>query len=134
MGQVSPKTKAAALADLHAGEQPAVVAERYGLDPAVVRVWKSRYITHVAVVVAHDTVRKPVVEQQQSEIGTLVIDLLAAKLKASAAIAKATEDTTWMGKQSAAELAEFGAWLDSTAFAIGDRLAGRSQQPTESDD
>jgi len=129
---VPAEVRAAAIADLHAGEQPAVVAERYGLNPATVRKWKER-LDVPAVVTPGDvtpdvTVSRPVtrprVEAQQREIGALILDLLAAKLEASAALARAASDPEWLRKQRGSELAALGAYLDATALAIGDRLAG----------
>lgn len=128
MAKVSARLRAQVLADLHAGEQPAVVAERYGVDPAVVRVWKQRYVTSVTPVVTNVTAQQPTMERQNHEIGTLIIDLLAAKLRASAAIAEAARQPEWLARQSGSELAALGAWLDATAFAIGDRLAHRANR------
>lgn len=123
--RISPDLRAAALADLHAGEQPAIVAERYGLDGDTVRKWKQRYVTaDVTEPVTRVTARQPTVEAQKSYIGETILDLLRAKLKASQAIAEAVSDPDWLTRQSAAELAALGQWLDGTAFAIGDRLAG----------
>lgn len=114
------------MADLLAGEQPAVVAERHGLNPATVRSWKLR--TEIVPAATGNatpaTVQRPAIERQQAEIGALVLDLLAAKLRASEAIAKAATDEAWLKQQPASELAALGQWLDDTAFAIGDRLAG----------
>jgi hypothetical protein len=133
--RIDPSIRAAALAELHAGEQPAIVAERYRLDPAKVRVWKQRYVTPVvANVTPPVTVRQPTLERQQHQIGELILDLLAAKLQASTAIAKAASDETWLRSQSGSELAALGEWLDTTAFAIGDRLAGRRSEPDDTGD
>lgn len=129
-GRVSPELKAAALADLYAGEQPAVVAERYRISPATVRSWKLRTVrTATEHATEHATrnatIARPMVEAQQHAIGVIILDLLAAKLQASAAIARiATSNPEWVWKQSGSELAAFGQWLDNTALAIGDRLAG----------
>ena len=123
--RISPKVRAAALADLHAGEQPAVVAAKYGIDAATVRQWKTRYVTaDVTPVTAPEPSRRPALEAQKAHIGETILDLLRAKLKASQALAEAVSDPNWIRRQPAAELATLGQWLDSTAFAIGDRLAG----------
>ena len=126
--KVSPDIRAAALADLAAGEQPAVVAERYKLDPATVRVWKQRYVTTqgaldvtpVTNIVTHAE------SGDHRTFGELVFDLLRAKLRASEAIARAAEDADWIKRQTGADVAALGQWLDASAFAIGDRLAGRN--------
>jgi hypothetical protein len=123
---VGPDIKAAALADLHAGDTPQIVAERYRLNPATVRSWKLREVQATALQ-ARATEHATTIATQRERIGDLVIDLLRAKLEASQAIAKAAQNTAWIDRQSAADLAEFGDWLDRSAFAIGDRLAGRSQ-------
>jgi transposase-like protein len=123
--RISPDLRAAALADLLAGDQPAIVAERYGLDRNTVKQWKSRYVTgNVTEKPARVPIQKPTVEAQKAHIGETILDLLRAKLKASQAIAEAVSDPDWLVRQSAAELAALGQWLDGTAFAIGDRLAG----------
>lgn len=123
--KVPARKRAAAIADLQAGEQPAIVAERYGLPAAQVRVWKQRYVTAGdTVVTARDAPIRPSIEAQQRHIGEIVLDLLAAKLEASAAIARAaSSNPEWLARQSGSELAAFGEWLDRTALAIGDRLA-----------
>lgn len=127
---VDPKIKAAAIADLQAGDQPAIVAERYGINNNTVKQWKSRYVTEVVTDVPDRvTVQKPALERQKTQLGEIILDLLAAKLEASKAIAEAARDPAWLRKQSATELATLGAYLDSTAFAIGDRLA-RSANPS----
>lgn len=131
--KISPDLRAAALADLLAGEQPAVVAKKHGLDPATVRSWKARFVagddatplvTDATPVAAP---RRPALEAEKAYIGETILDLLRAKLKASEAIASAVTDPHWIRRQSASELATLGQWLDSTAFAIGDRLAGAGQ-------
>jgi hypothetical protein len=47
-------------------------------------------------------------------------------VKASEAIAQVANDPEWRARQTGSELAAFGAWLDQTAFAIGDRLSRRT--------
>lgn len=130
--KISPKVRAAVIAELLAGEQPAVVAAKHGIDAATARVWKQRYVTaDVTPVTPAPTVRQPSLEAEKAQIGEAVLDLLRAKLKASQAVADAANDPEWRRAQSAAELAVFGQWLDSTAFAIGDRLAGASDSDAE---
>ena len=147
--RVSPEVRAAALAALHAGEQPAEVAERYGIDGATVRVWKNRYVTGdsadhvtdaapavtdaVTAVTPQQPKSRSAIEQQQLRIGALILDLLEAKLKASQAIAETALNAEWRSRYSPAELAELGQWLDSTAFAIGDRLAGAASRHAHDD-
>jgi hypothetical protein len=131
---VSPDVRAAALADLQAGEQPAIVAAKYSLDAAMVRKWKERHVTSDVTPVTRDvTPVRPTVEAQQRAIGSIVLDLLRAKLEASRAIAEAAKNPAWLAEQPAAELAAFGQWLDSTAFAIGDRLAGAARTADDAD-
>lgn len=126
MARASPEIKAAALADLATGEQPAVVAERYQLNFNTVRSWKIRNATLIATENATPAApfRRPRQEAQQDAIGELVIDLLRAKLEASRAIAKTACDSAWLVRQSAADLAALGDYFDATALAFGDRLAG----------
>jgi hypothetical protein len=130
----SAKLRAQAIADLQSGDQPAIVAERYGIPAPTVRSWKLRFATPTATPIATNAtpIIRPSIERQQLEIGTLVLDLLRSKLEASAAIAKAASDPAWIVRQSGSELATLGEWLDTTAFAIGDRLAGRNQPADDS--
>lgn len=127
---LTPEIKAAALADLHAGEQPAVVAERYGLDPAKVRVWKQRYVTaSVAPAVAPPVtaapapVRQPAVEARQQTLAELVEANLRAKLVATQRIAEHASREQWLAQQTAADVAELFEALDRSAIGILDRLA-----------
>ena len=125
---VDPATRAAAMADLVAGEQPAVVADRYGINRQTVKAWRIRMQPAMQPPPPLTSPQiQPLVEARKQHIGEIVLDLLRAKLEASQAIAKAAQNAAWIDRQSAADLAEFGDWLDRSAFAIGDRLAGRSQ-------
>lgn len=138
--KVSPEIKAAALADLLAGEQPATVDERYRLKPGTARDWKRNLkdrdqlptLHPTENPTPHPTLRRPTVEAQQRQIGEIVLDLLRAKLEASRALAEIAQDAAWRARQPAAELAAFGQWLDSSALALGDRLAGAA--PRDGDD
>lgn len=132
----SADIKAAALADLYAGDQPAVVAQRYGLPAGTVRQWKNR-MDVTADVTQRDnrvTTHQPLVEQRQARIGDLIIRLLEAKLRASERLAHHFTKAAWLDTQSAGELAALGQYLDQSAFAIGDRLAGRAQSDDHSSD
>lgn len=125
------------MADLLAGEQPAVVEQRYRLKSGTARDWKrnmkAQYPTpdptnHPTDDLTPTTVRRPAIEAQQQAIGAVILDLLRAKFEASAAIARhARDNPAWLAEQSAAELAALGQWLDGSAFAIGDRLASASE-------
>ncbi len=136
MARASPEIKAAALADLAAGEQPAIVAERYGFDRETVKKWKQRLVSPRTSPLSPSNVPivRPKIEAQQIAIGELILDLLRAKLQASAAIAKAARDPAWLAQQPAAELAALGQWLDASAFAIGDRLAGGARRDADEDE
>lgn len=120
--------KAAAIADLAAGESPQIVAERYGLNPYTVRSWKRREVRKL--ISPEATYLAPAHVAPHGAIGDLILDLLAAKLEASTAIARAVSNPQWLATQSGSDLAALGAWLDSTALAIGDRLATR-QAPND---
>jgi hypothetical protein len=130
--KISPRVRAAVIADLMGGEQPAIVAQKHGVDAGTVRMWKTRYVAaDVAFVAPAAPIRQPSLEAEKAYIGGAVLDLLHAKLKASQAIADAASDPEWIRKQPAAELAVLGQWLDATAFAIGDRLAGAGEPADE---
>lgn len=115
----SEKIKAAVLSDLMAGEQPAIVAQRYGIDMAKVRVWKQRYVTgHVTQQEPQQTVIvQPSVIDYQQRVSALIYELLIEKLEASRRLALHTQPD-WIERQSAEGLAELGNYLDRTAAGI----------------
>jgi transposase len=122
------KTKAAAIADLMDGVQPAVVAARYGLNAATVRSWKARLDIPVATGVATGVatvIRQPAVEAQQLAIGDMIMENLRAKLIATQRIAEYATTQDWIDKQNAADMATLFTALDQSAVAILDRLAQR---------
>lgn len=122
---INPDIRAAAIADLLEGMQPALVAEKHGVDAGTVRMWKTRYVAEDVAEAVEPVARiYPAVERRKERLGELLLDLLAAKLEASQAIAQVAADPAWLKRQSAADLATLVGTLDSTAFAIGDRLAG----------
>lgn len=136
---ISPEKRAAAQADLLTGDQPAIVAQRYGLDPALVRKWKQRlsstpdvtpnvtpHVTPVTMSRPESAVsppRYPAREAQQATIADLVLQNLMAKLEATQQIALHVSNADWLNKQSASQLAELFECLDRSAVAILDRLA-----------
>jgi transposase-like protein len=133
---VSPEIKAAALADLLDGDTPAEVAARYRLNRNTVKSWASRLDAdapgmhpdappYASTDAPEDLpVAVPALASSHS-IGALILDLLRAKLQASQAIATAAKNPAWLDRQSAADLATLGEYLDRSAFALGDRLAGQ---------
>lgn len=127
---VSAETKAAAIADLLTGEQPAVVAERYDLNPATVRSWKARLETSATpgatphATPAATVVRRPVVDARQQTLAELVEANLRAKLIATQRIAEHVTRDEWLDKQTAADVGELFGVLDRSAIGILDRLAG----------
>lgn len=66
------------------------------------------------------------------EIRGLLMDLLVAKLEASRAVADAARaamaSPAWLSRQSAEGVATLADYLDRSAFALGDRLAGSAQE------
>lgn len=128
----SEEIKAAAMADLMSGEQPAVVAQRYGLNRETVKTWKKRLepITEPAhePITEPDTtiIRRPTYQLQQERIGSLIIQVLEARLQAQVAIAHHVRTNgTWINNQSASELAALDGHFHRTAVDVLDRLAGR---------
>jgi hypothetical protein len=63
----------------------------------------------------------------RERIGVLLVELLAAKLQASKAVADfaraALQNPAWVARQDAAGVATLATYLDESAFALGDRLA-----------
>ncbi len=122
---IPDEVKAAALADLATGEQPAVVAKRYGIDPAKVRVWKQRHVTDLVTPgVAHGVaLQYPAVEERYLTLSDLIEQSLRAKLIAVRRLAEHVTDDAWLHKQTAADVAELFESLDRSAIGILDRLA-----------
>lgn len=143
--RVAPEIRAAALADLQAGEMPAVVADRYGLDREVVKKWKTRYVpAHVPDVGAVPVppsrpvlLQRPALERAQLGIAELVMKNLEAKLLATQRIAEyAANSPAWLDKQTAADVGELFERIDRSAIAILDRMAtaGRGTTPGDNED
>lgn len=134
---VSPEIRAAALADLHAGEQPAIIAERYGIDRGVVKTWKQRYVaSRVTDPLAESArpVRSPAIEHAQLDIAALVMQNLRAKLTATQRIAEyAANNPVWLEKQTAADVGDLFERLDRSAIAILDRMAGAGRPAPAAD-
>jgi hypothetical protein len=65
---------------------------------------------------------------RREQIGVLLMELLAAKLQASKAVADAAraamQNPAWLARQNAGDVATLAAYLDESAFALGDRLSG----------
>lgn len=130
---VTDEVKAAALADLANGDQPAIVAERYKLNAPTVRKWKERLeLSNVTPVVTENVtpvvtlVRRPSIEDQQKRILDLMYQNLAAKLTASQRLAEHVTDQNWLYRQSAEGVAALGEYLDATAAHTLALLAGRN--------
>ena len=130
--KATPEIKAAAIADLLAGEQPAIVAQRYKLNPSTVRSWKrvaaaTAFATDHAPPPATPAVPdRPNLAARQVQIVELVYENLIAKLTASQRLADhAATNRAWLEKQTAEGVAVLGQWLDSTAANTLALLAGR---------
>jgi len=127
MGQrYSKEIKAAALADLASGDQPAVVAQRYGLNRDLVNKWKQRMSAQVSAPLSAQTsapIRRPSVELEQLSLTELVMSNLRAKLIATQRIAEHATTPEWLNKQNAADVAGLFECLDRSAVGILDRLA-----------
>ena len=132
MGQrYSKEIKAAALADLASGDQPAIVAQRYGLNRDLVNKWKQRMSAQVSAPLSAQTsapIRRPSVELEQLSLTELVMSNLRAKLIATQRIAEHATTPEWLNKQNAADVAGLFECLDRSAVGILDRLAS-AQRP-----
>ena len=136
----SDDIKAAAMADLLTGDQPAVVAERYGVRPGTVRQWKMRlevtpsvtnHVTDAVTVVQ----QRPTIEERQARIGSLIIEVLEARLEAQLAITKhVSTNGTWINNQTAADLATLDGHLHRTAVDVLDRLAAAHRSSATNND
>lgn len=135
---VRPEVKAAALADLMTGEQPAVVAERYQLPRETVKSWKRRLDLGPGAPAVHapgapiapgaPAALDPApavysLHAQQARVVALVYENLIAKLTATQKLAEHATRDEWLSRQSAEGVAVLGGWLDSTARATLELLA-----------
>lgn len=135
MSEPTPDVKAAAIADLMTGDEPAEVARRYRLKPDTVRKWKERYVTasqHPVTPVTPVTpvaavVQQASVERRKQRIAELILDLLAAKLEASHRLTGYLSDPAFLERQSFEQLVNLNGYLDRTALTLGDRLAGSAE-------
>lgn len=135
---IADDIRAQALADLHAGEQPAVVAQRYGINRDTVNKWKQRFVSvsvdmSPSVSVSTSPIRSPAIEERHITLQELVIENLRAKLVATQRIAEHATNPEWLNKQNAGELATLFGVLDGSAIGILDRLAA-AQRPALPDD
>lgn len=132
---VSREIKAAALADLASGEQPAIVAERYGLSRDMVNKWKQRAIPSIVStpmstdmpvsVSTQQVIRYPTIEEYQAKIHQRMLALLEAKINASERLAGHIQ-AEWLDKQGAGGFAELGDFLDRTTIGLLALLARRA--------
>lgn len=139
--KVSTEVKAAAIADLLSGEQPVIVADRYGVPRETVKSWRRRLDlptnapAHAPMhAPAHapapqQPVRYPSIEARQAQVVELVYETLIAKLTATQRLAEHVTRDEWLDKQSAGGVAELGQWLDSTARATLELLARPAGDP-----
>ena len=140
----SSEDKAAAMADLLNGDQPAVVAKRYGINVATVRSWKNRFEIvnpddNATVLPSHATDnatvatprQQPNLQQQQYDLGQLIFQNLRAKLEATQKIVEQVDDHDWRSKQSATGLAELFQAIDDSAVRILDRVASRPRSDAD---
>jgi hypothetical protein len=133
--KIAPEIRAKAIADLLDGDQPAVVAERYGLNAAKVRVWKQRYVTHnVTESITPTATARPANERAALALGDLVLDNLRAKLLATQKIAEYVTTPAWLQKQNAADVAELFTTIDRAAVAILDRMASGRRNDADAPD
>lgn len=132
LSKISAKVRASAIADLMDGEQPAIVAEKYGIDAAKVRVWKQRYVTpdvteNITPGVTNGRpvyVQSPQRDRAQLAIAELVMENLRAKLIATQRIVEyASNNPAWLEKQTAADVGELFERIDRSSIAILDRMA-----------
>jgi uncharacterized protein YegL len=105
------------------------------LKVETVRTWKNRLGSKTiapietdseTVIVDRETVKRPSIEAHQQRVIDLVYRNLIAKLEATEHLAQLTNNDTWLTKQSAADVAELGTWLDGTAGAVLALLARSS--------
>lgn len=132
--RAAPEVKAQALADLLDGDQPAVVAARYGLPSGTVRQWKARLVTpdvtqSVTPAVTKVPIRQPSIERAQLDIAELIMENLRAKLIATQGIVDyVAHNPAWLEKQNAADVGALFTEIDRSAIAILDRMAAAGRR------
>lgn len=132
--RAAPEIKAQALADLLDGDQPAVVAARYGLPSGTVRQWKARLVTpdvtqSVTPAVTKVPIRQPSIERAQLDIAELIMENLRAKLIATQGIVEyVAHNPAWLEKQNAADLGALFEIIDHATTNILDRMAAAGRR------
>lgn len=142
MSDPSPDVKAAAIADLMTGDEPAEVARRYKIKSGTVRMWKQRYVTSsqhpvtpvTPVTPVGEIVQRPTLEARKQRIAELILDLLAAKLEASQRLTAYLSDPAVLERYKFEELVNLNGYLDRTALTLGDRLAGAADPEPDAGD
>jgi hypothetical protein len=106
----TPETRAAVLAALLAGQSIHEIAATYHLDRKTIRDWEAA------------SNREPLPPKRQVDIGGLIADYLGTSLATLRAQAEFFKDQSWLGKQSAADLAVLHGVLTDKAFRIIEAL------------
>jgi hypothetical protein len=141
--KVSPEIRAAAIADLLAGEQPAVVAERYQLNRSTVKSWAARTPAILSASASASTLadassdarasRRPTVDSRKQRIAEIILDLLATKLEGAQRLAAHLSDPAFLAGQKVDDLLRISDYLDRSALTLGDRLAGATEPDGDGD-
>ncbi len=99
--------KGAVMAALLSGQSVSEIAEKYKINPATIRSWKSRQQNGESVAT--------VATEKKARIGDLILEGLEAQLLATRAMADVFSDKDWIRKQAASEVAVlFGVISDKT--------------------
>lgn len=98
MSKYSDETRAAVMAALLAGQSVSQVAEAYNIPRGTVAGWSSKL---------HQTGVSAVSNTKKQEIGDLLLDLLQQQVKALLATLAAVQDSSWIKRQNASDLAVF---------------------------
>lgn len=106
--KVPATIKAAAIADLIAGNTVAWVATRHDLPLGTVKSWKSREVRAVV-----DAEVAPEVAPRRPVLAEMLLELVENKIRGLVAITKVMQDPEWIKKQDAHQLADlFGVTHD----------------------
>lgn len=107
MAEYSDQVKAAALAQLLAGQTPSAVSRAFGIPVGTLKSWKSRQLNGESVATVATDARE--------RIGALLIEYLEVTLDTLIKQQKVFANAEWLLKQSAAEAAALhGVSVDKT--------------------
>lgn len=119
----SEEVKAAILAALALGEQPADLEQKYKIPAATIRAWKFHQ---------KDTPIAIVATQKREEVGELCVEFLRESFRTLSIQVKHFADPAWLEKQDASQAANLFTTVTDHAFRLLEALeAGAEDEPSD---